>query len=328
LTCNAFAGTVIFFYVVCPMFHVTGTLGGVFAALIAGSTAHIGKPFSASSFFADVDEAGATHTVLVSTMVEFLLRQPPSDEDAAHCLNAVYTVPLHPDHEEFAKRFAVRMTTSYGSTELGCVLVNEDNPDPARDVGLRIRRGFEVRLVDEFDIEVPEGSPGHAIFRSDKPWLLGVQYQGNHEATVGAWRNGWFHSGDLLTKDRDGYFRYVDRQRDAIRRRGENISSMEVETQVLRHEDVVECAAVGVASEYTEQEVKVFVVRRTGSTLTPEHLSEFLVDFLPRYSLPRFIEFIDELPRTATEKVRKETLRAMSNDKSWDREASDISLPR
>lgn len=316
------------FYVVCPMFHVTGTLGGVFGALIAGSTAHIGKPFSASSFFADVNEAGATHTLLVSAMVEFLLRQPPSDRDAATSLDAVYMVPLHPDYEEFAKRFGVKITTSYGSTEMGCVLVNEDHPDPARNVALRIRRGYEVRLVDEFDIAVPDGTPGHAIFRSDLPWLLGVQYQGNHEATAGAWRNGWLHSGDLMTRDGDGYFRYADRQRDAIRRRGENISSMEVEREVLRHEDVVECAAVGVASEYSEQEVKIFVVRRAGSTLTPENLLHFLVHAMPRYSLPRFIEFIDDLPRTATDKVRKEALRAMSNEKAWDREASGITLPR
>jgi carnitine-CoA ligase len=316
------------FFIVCPMFHITGTLGGLYAAFISRSAAFIANSFSVSTFFDDATRAGATNVLLVASMVDFLLKQPALEDDAANSLQSVYMVPLHPRHREFGERFGVAIRTSYGSTETGCVLIVRDESDIERRACLRVRDGFEVRLVDEHDIEVPDGAPGQAVVRSLLPWLIGVEYLGNAEATAAVWRNGWFHTGDLLARDADGYFGFVDRQRDAIRRRGENISSMEVEREATAHPDVLECAAVGVASIYVEQEVKVFVVRRPQSELTEEMLIRFLADRMPRYSVPRFVQFVDDLPRTATAKVRKELLRAMPNDDAWDREAKGIELPR
>jgi carnitine-CoA ligase len=315
-------------YIVCPMFHMTGTCGGLFCAFIGGGTAYVGKPFSVTTFFDDVNRAGATNVLLVAAMVDFLLNVPPRADDADNSLRNVYMVPLHPRHREFAERFGVKVRTSYGGTETGCVLVTKDSADLDRTACLQARETFEVRLVDEHDIEVPDGKVGEAVVRSSLPWLVGVEYLGNPEATAAVWRNGWFHTGDLLRRDAEGFYSFVDRSRDAIRRRGENVSSMEVEREVAAHPEVIECAAVGVASRHLEQEVKVFVVRRPESALTEELLVKFLADRMPRFSVPRFVEFVADLPRTATAKVRKELLRALPNDDAWDREAHRIELPR
>lgn len=316
------------FYVVCPMFHLTGMAGGLFASITAGGNLHIAPRFSASTFAADATAAGATVTTLVGTMVDFLLRQPPQEADARCSLRSAVLIPLHPRVEEFKERFGLVVRTSFGGTESNAILVNTDDTGIERRSCGRVRAGFEVRIVDEHDIEVPDGTVGEAIARSSRPWVSGGAYLGNPEATAAAWRNGWFHTGDLLVRDSDGYFYFVDRRKDAIRRRGENISSIEVEREVLAHSEILECAAVAVDSEHMEQEVKVFAVRSPDSTVSEETLVKFLIDRMPRYSVPRYVEFVDTLPRTTTGKVRKEVLRTQPNDSSWDRVAAGIVVPR
>jgi crotonobetaine/carnitine-CoA ligase len=177
-------------------------------------------------------------------------------------------------------------------------------------------------------MEVPVGQPGECVVRHVYPWTLCAEYVGNPEATAATWRNGWLHTGDLLTRDADGYYYFVDRKKDAIRRRGENVSSVEVEREVMAHSDVAHCAVVAVDLAEFEQEVKVFVVRQPGAVLSEEALVKFLIDRLPRYAVPRFVEFVDEMPRTPTGKVRKQELRARANGGCWDREAAGIEVPR
>ncbi|GAA2223413.1 AMP-binding protein [Micromonospora olivasterospora] len=316
------------FYVVCPMFHITGLAGGLFAAITAGGTTHIASRFSASTFAEDATRAGATATTLVGTMADFLLRQPPKPSDADCSLRSVAMIPVHPRVEEFADRFGVEVRTSFGSTESNAILTVDDREGIARRSCGKPRRGFDVRIVDEHDMEVPPGTVGEVIARSDRPWLIGGEYLGNVEANARAWRNGWFHTGDLLKRDADGYHYFVDRTKDAIRRRGENISSVEVEREVLAHPEVEVCAAVAVDAEHMEQEVKIYVVRRAGSTLTEEVLVKFLIDRMPRYSVPRYVKFVEDLPRTATAKIRKDLLRKESNDDVWDRETAGVQVPR
>jgi crotonobetaine/carnitine-CoA ligase len=185
-----------------------------------------------------------------------------------------------------------------------------------------VREGYECRVVDEHDMEVPPGQLGELVVRAEEPWRLNSGYFNMPEKTAEAWRNGWFHTGDGFTRDADGWFYFVDRTKDAIRRRGENISSMEVEAAVNDHPAVLESAAVAVASEWGEDEVKVVVVRQPGAELTHEELAQFLLETMPRFMVPRFIEFVAELPKTPTEKVRKVQLREVGvNENTWDRSA-------
>jgi crotonobetaine/carnitine-CoA ligase len=190
--------------------------------------------------------------------------------------------------------------------------------------------GYEVRLVDEHDYEVPVGDVGELAVRTDQPWWVCVGYWGMPEKTVEAWRNGWFHTGDGMRRDEDGSYFFVDRQKDAIRRRGENVSSFEVESLVNQHEAVAESAAVAVETAPGEQEIKICVVAVPGAELDPGALIEFLIPRMPRFMVPRFVELVDALPKTeATLRVQKVKLREHAlNDNTWDREAAGIVVPR
>jgi carnitine-CoA ligase len=184
-------------------------------------------------------------------------------------------------------------------------------------------------VVDENDCEVGVGVVGELIVRTDRPWAMNHGYHRNPEATAIAWRNGWFHTGDAFRFDATGNFFFVDRMKDAIRRRGENISSFEVEAEVCAHPAIREAAAVAVKSEISEDEVLVVVSTAPGQSLDPATLFEFLRPHMPFFMLPRFIRFIDELPKTPTQKIQKHILRneGVTSD-TWDREQAGIQIKR
>ena len=188
--------------------------------------------------------------------------------------------------------------------------------------------GYEARIVDEHDEPVDAGEVGELTVRTQEPWVINRGYHGMPEVTATAWRNGWFHTGDAFRVDADGNYYFVDRIKDAIRRRGENISSFEVEALVSQHPDVVESAAVAVPSEYLEDDVKICVVLREGSTVTHEELISFLVPKMPKFMVPRYVEFLEALPKTeATLRTQKIKLREDPlNERTWDREAAGIKV--
>lgn len=177
-----------------------------------------------------------------------------------------------------------------------------------------------MRLVDEHDFEVPDGSPGEMIVRSAVPWTMNDGFHNSPEATAAAWRNGWFHTGDLIKRLPSGDYVFVDRLKDAIRRRGENISSYEVEAEVLAHPDIAECAAVAAKQSGGEDEILLFAVKKASSLITPETLHADLVRRMPPFMVPRYIEFVDALPKTAaTGRVMKAELRARGiGPSTWD----------
>lgn len=316
------------FLVVCPIFHVSGLLAGLIGAWRVGAYAHIVDRFHVSTFWKEADAVGATNTYLVGTMAEFLMRQPPSPDDARHSLRSVMMLPLHPEVERMAERFGLRVSTGYGNTETGCFIICADPEGIRRRSVGTLRPGFEVRLVDEHDMPVQPGEIGEVAVRPDQPWLCTTGYVGHPEKTIAAWRNGWFHTGDALRQDQDGYYYFFDRFTDAIRRRGENVSSFEVEREVLAHPDVAECAAVGVASDVMEQDILLAVVRAPGSSLREAELLRFLVPRLAYYMVPRYIAFVDELPKSPTLKVQKNRVRDAGVTGAWDREAAGISVTR
>jgi crotonobetaine/carnitine-CoA ligase len=195
-------------------------------------------------------------------------------------------------------------------TEVSCPIVSDgtrlvDN----RSCG-RQREGYECRVVDENDDEVPPGTIGELVVRTDRPWVQMSGYWRAPDKTVESWRNQWFHTGDAFTCDPDGNFYFVERTKDVIRRRGENISSSEIEAECDKHPDVAACAAVGVSSRWGDEEVKLVVVTVDGRNPAPEEIREYLAQRLPAFMVPRYVEFVPELPMTATQKVQKAVLRA------------------
>jgi crotonobetaine/carnitine-CoA ligase len=316
-----------------PMFHMAG-VGCTYAMLVRAGSVALLPAFDAKRFWQDVTRFGATTSAILHAMVSFLLSAPPGPEDADNPLRVAYMGPLS-QVEEFSRRFGVDVYTAFGMTEVPVPIRSGLNPTNERSCGTAVDpTAFELVIADEHGIPVPAGQPGELLVRHRLPWVMNSGYRGMPEATSKAWAHGWFHTGDQFIEDSDGSFYFVDRVKDAIRRRGENISSFEVEQDALAHPEVEEVAAVAVpnpdvAAGTGDEEVKVVVVRSKGSNLTPEALTQYLIERVPRHWVPRFIEFASELPRTPSFKVKKAELRAAGiTATTWDRERAGVVLKR
>jgi crotonobetaine/carnitine-CoA ligase len=288
--------------------------------------------FSVNHYWDDVRRFGCAFGGLVGGMASLLLAQPEKPDDADNPMRGVIMAPLIPDLERFRRRFDVRVCTAYGMTEIAYPFASGWELANPTSCG-RLRSGppgYQVRVVDERDRDVGPDRIGELIVRTEEPHIITPGYFGMPEKSAEIWRGGWFHTGDGFRHDREGNFYFADRIKDAIRRRGENISSFEVEAGVNEHPAVLESAAIGVPSEHSEDEVKVIVVLRPGAALDPKELIEFLAPRMPRFMIPRYVEIAVALPKTdATQRTRKHELRASAlNDRTWDREAAGLELPR
>ncbi len=313
--------------VILPLFHVGGT-GAVYSMLVCGGSVAVVDAFQTDSFWEVVDAHQATVVVLLGGMATLLNKRPPSPEDRSHALRVALMVPLLEDAPAFSARFGVEIYTVFNMTEVSCPIMSGLNPTPLGTCGVA-RSGVEVRVVDENDCEVADGEVGELIVRTDAPWAMNSGYYGNPEATARAWRNGWFHTGDAFRKDAGGNYFFVDRMKDAIRRRGENISSFEVEAEVSGHPAVQEAAAVAVPSELGEDEVLVAVVPQPGAGFDPRALIEYLIPRMAHFMVPRYVRVIDALPKTPTQKVQKHLIRSEGvTADTWDREKAGIVLRR
>ncbi|WP_417515389.1 AMP-binding protein [Minwuia sp.] len=310
-----------------PLFHAGGT-GNTYGMLAKGGSIALVDSFKTDTFWDTVRESGSTCVTLLGAMTPFLMKAPAGPGDRDHPLRTVFMVPLSEDVTAFTSRFGLDIYTTFNMTEISCQLMSEKNPKKVGSCGT-VRPGAEVRLVDANDCEVPVGEIGEMIVRDERPWGLNHGYNNNPEATAKAWRNGWFHTGDLFRKDADGTFYFVDRAKDAIRRRGENISSFEVENEVNAHPDVRESAALGVPSEFSEDELLVVVAPVPGRTIDPAELLAFLQPRMAHFMIPRFIRVMDDLPKTPTQKVQKHLLRGEGTTAdTWDREAAGVKIRR
>ena len=310
-----------------PLFHVGGTIP-VMGMLSRGGSISLVTSFATEEFWPKIRETETTVVLLLGAMTNFITKRPPSADDRNHPLKKVIIVPLSEDAPAFADRFGVQAYTLYNMTEISTPLVSELNPKQVGSCG-RPRAGVELRLVDSNDCEVQTGSIGELIVRTDAPWALNSGYYKNSEATAAAWRNGWFHTGDAFRADADGTFFFVDRMKDAIRRRGENISSFEVEAEIAAHPMVNEVAVIPVPSEYAEEEVMCVIAPVPGKTIDPKELLEFLVPRLPHFMVPRYVRIVEFLPKTPTQKVQKHLLRSAGiTDDTWDREKFGIKIKR
>jgi len=310
-----------------PLFHVGGTLP-VIGSLNRGGVVAVGGDFSTESFWPTVRATRATFVILLGVMTSFISKRPPASDDRDHTLKKAMMIPLADDWRQFAERFGMTVWTLFNMTEINVPIVSDPNPEAPGTCG-RKREGVELRIVDENDCEVPDGTVGELIMRSDAPWSLNSGYFKDPEATAAAWRNGWFHTGDAFRRDADGNYYFVDRMKDAIRRRGENISSFEVEVEVIAHSAVRECEVVAVPNETSEDDVLVIVAPVPGERIEPAELIEFLRPRMAHFMLPRYVRVMENLPRTPTQKVEKHVLRSAGvTADTWDREKAGIRVAR
>ena len=320
------------YYSVYPAFHLSGKVA-LFNASDTEAHLVIRESFSLAEFWNDIRIHGVRSAGLLGPLAGLLMLAPPADDDADNPLEQVVMGPIIPAIEEFKRRFGVRrIATGYGMTEIGFPIASSWDPPNHKTCGQRRQGppGYEVKIVDEHDCEVPPGTVGELTVRAYDPWVMNLGYWKLPDKTAEAWRNGWFHTGDGFMEDEDGWMYFVDRMKDALRRRGENISSFEVEGGILEHPAVGEVAVIGVPSEVGEDEVKAVIVPKAGQELRPEELIEFLIPRMPRFMIPRYIELVDALPKTdATFRTRKVELRDDAlNERTWDREAAGIQLPK
>ena len=314
------------YYAMFPAFHVSGK-ASLYIAMRAHGHIVLRETFSLGEFWNDIRNHNVEAAGLVGPMAGLLMLAPPQPNDADNPLDRVYVGPIIPQIEQFMERFGItRVGTGFGMTEIGAPIASDGFSLVNYQSCGRARVGpphYEVRVVDEYDEEVGPNVVGELVVRAGEPWVLNAGYYGMPDVTARAWRNGWFHTGDGFKYDEDGNFYFVDRLKDAIRRRGENVSSFEVESFVNQHPKVAESAAIAVPAEVTEDEIKICVVVRVGEELAPEELIEFLAPRMPRFMIPRYVEIVDSLPKTqGTMRTRKVELReAVVNGSIWDREA-------
>ncbi len=318
-----------------PLFHLNAIGVTVMGAAVAQARAAIVPRFSVSNFWADVRRSGATEVALLGSMAQMIGDAPDSPDAAAHfCkIKRLAAAPLSlATAQTWEARFGVpaRPSSGYGMTEVSCVSTTgpDDPPGPDGSSG-RAGRYFDILIADEDERPVPVGQPGEILCRPRYPHIMFSGYWNKPEATVQAWRNLWFHTGDLGKLDEAGYLYFVDRKKDYIRRRGENISSLELEAVLRAHPAIQDVAVHAVLSPHGEDEVKVTAELKPGEVLAEAALCEWCVPRLPYFAVPLYIEFRDELPRTPTGKVQKDLLRQDGPTvRTWSREDAGFVLEK
>jgi carnitine-CoA ligase len=304
-----------------PLFHCNAQEMTALTALLYDLTAAFDERFHASTYWETAAHYEATHVSLLIAMINVLYKQPEKPTDTTHrvrtALTAGATRAIWP---EFERRFGLTIVELYGMTECGCTTLMNP-PDRVRIGSVGTPLGFvEADVVDDDDRPVAAGIRGELVVRPRVPYSMFLGYLNKPEKTVEAWRNLWFHTGDFVTRDDDGYYYFVDRKKDVIRRRGENLAPYDVESVLNRHPAVFESVVVGVPSPLGEEDVKAYVQLRAGVHVEPKELFEFCTEHLPFFMVPKYLEFIDEIPKTANQKAQRFVLRERKGGTEHDRD--------
>ena len=316
-----------------PLFHGNAQFLTVYPCLIAGARCVLYERFSATNWVECLHASGATLTNSLGVTLPFIYAQPPQERDATHKLRRICAYPTPPEMSDaFKARFGIdEFLEAFGQTEICLPFMTPSGAArPKGACGVLVDQWFDVRLINpETDEDVPDGEVGELVVRHKEPWILNIGYAAMPDKTNEACRNLWFHTGDGLRRDKDGWYYFVDRMKDALRRRGENISSFEVEEPIRDHPAVLDVAVIAVPADVEggEDEVKVCVVLRPDASLAPEALMAWCEERMPHFAVPRYVEYMQDLPRTPSEKVQKvELRRAGVNAATWDRQKAGYVL--
>jgi crotonobetaine/carnitine-CoA ligase len=317
-----------------PLYHSNAMVLTIYPALIMGAKTVVEEKYSASQFWKWIKNYGVTKFNIVGGMAYFMWNTEPVPEEKEHNVRLVLGSPApHDIIEPFMERFNIKFMEGYGLTEIGQVTyMRPGEPFRVGSCG-KEAPGYEIIIADpESDEERPRGEIGEILVRPRIPNIMLHYYHKMPEKTVQDFRNFWFHTGDAGRMDKRGYIYFVDRVKDYIRRRGENISSFEVEKIVNSHPAVEESAAVGVKAQtggYAEDEVMIVIVKKEGMDVSPEELMGFFEPRMPHFMIPRFIRFAGSLPKTGTERVQKNKLREEGiTPDTWDREKAGYQIKR
>ena len=312
-----------------PLFHGNAQVLSTMPALMSGARMVLPERFSASKFWEDIHEFGCTEFNYVGGILPILLKADPKPDDADNPLRVMFGGGVPKDlFDSIEKRFGLTLVEAYGMSEIGLPLMNTLDQRKPGTCG-RARPDCLVKVVDDQGLELGPNTPGELLIRPMKPYSMLLEYYRMPEKTVEAWRDMWFHTGDYLSYDEEGYFRFVDRKKDALRRRGENISSYEVEKVVNSHPSVLESVAIAVRSDLGEDEVMTCLTLKPKQKLTPEELTAYCEERMAYFMIPRYFRFMDTLPKTPTERVEKYKLReeGVTSD-TWDRDKAGYKLRR
>jgi crotonobetaine/carnitine-CoA ligase len=316
-------------YTCLPLFHVNAQVCTILTAILCDARVAMYEHFSASTFWDEVRSSGATVFLALGAMGNILYKAPPHQDDQNNKVRLAMVVPPPEDLDDFESRFNLRVIfETFGLTE-GIVAAPAISEPRRLGCCGRPNNDVEVRIVDNDDLELGPTNVGEIVMRPREPYTMMTGYYKMPAETLEVFRNLWFHTGDMGYMDRDGYLYFVGRKKEAIRRRGENISAFEVEKIANQHPSVLESAAIAVPSELSEDEVKLVVVLREGEQLEPEDLIRFCETRMAYYMVPRYIEFRASLPKTPTQRIEKYKLQLEGNKSdTWDRETAGYRLNR
>ena len=316
-------------YTCLPLFHVNAQVCTILAALLFDARVAMYEHFSATTFWEEIRSSNASVFLALGAMGNILYKAPPDANDAHNNVRLAMVVPPPENLDDFELRFNLRVIfETFGLTE--CIVAAPAISEPRRPGCCgRPNDDVEVRIVDDDDLELGPTNVGEIVMRPRDPYTMMSGYYKMPAETLEVFRNLWFHTGDLGYMDTDGYLYFVGRKKEAIRRRGENISAFEVEKIVNQHPSVLESAAIAVPSELSEDDVKLVVVLRDGEHLKPEDLIGFCETRMAYFMVPRYVEFRTSLPKTPTQRIEKYKLQVEGNKPdTWDREKAGYRLSR
>lgn len=317
------------FYTFLPLYHMNAQVLTTLTAMLAEAQMVLADKFSASGFWDEIRRCGATQFNYLGAVIPILAKQPEKAGDLDNPVRVAFGAGCPQSvMEQFEKRYGLMCMEGFGMTEIGIPVHVWSNDRRPGSCG-RPLPGYEIRLVDDEDDEVPVGEPGEIVFRPEESFMMMLGYYNMPDKTLETYRNLWFHTGDLAKRDADGYLYFIDRKKDSLRRRGENISSFEVERAINTHPSVLESAAVAVKSELAEDEVKICVVLKLDCTVVPADLIHYAAERMPYFAVPRYVEFMQQLPKTPTERTQKYLLKqAGVTAATWDREKAGVTVAK
>lgn len=309
-----------------PFHHTFATIMGVLATLCAGASFVVARKFKASRYWADIREHNVTRAHVLDPLVPLLMMQPPSPLDREHKIGAMFTAAGH--YPEFEERFGVTIIPIYDMSELTCVAHYPEGDKRRPGSCGKLSGLFDVMIVDDDKREAPDGTDGEILVRPRYPGVMFLGYYNDAEKTMEQWRNLWFQTGDRGRKGEDGYFYFLGRHGDRIRRKGVNVSAEQIEKIALTNPALLECAAIAVPSDTADDDIKLCARLAPGAEATAREVADELLKTLPKALTVRYFELFEELPKTPTEKIKRAALRAMGyrglTTTTWDHEAATL----